>query len=69
MVPDEASLNSTFAELTRGGSPTTWKNFSGTVIERGDGVQVGLRSYSKSGGPTIDIRMPDGNFYRIHVRQ
>jgi len=68
-VPDEASLNSTFAELTQGGSPTTWKNFSGTVIERGDGVQVGLRSYSKSGGPTVDIRMPDGSFSRIHVDQ
>ena len=68
-VPDEASLNSTFAELTQGGSPTTWKNFSGTVIERGDGVQVGLWSCSKSGGSTIDIRMPDGSFYRIDVDQ
>jgi hypothetical protein len=68
-VPDEASLTRTFGELTERGTPTTWKNFSGTVIERGDGVQVGLRSYSKSGGPTIDIRMPDGQFYRIHVDQ
>ncbi|MGL5817131.1 MAG: RHS repeat-associated core domain-containing protein [Phycicoccus sp.] len=68
-VPDESSLNSTFAELTQGGSPTTWKNFSGKVIERGDGVQVGLRNYSKSGGSTIDIRMPDGSAYRIHVDQ
>lgn len=68
-VPDEASLTRTFGELTEGGSPTTWKNFSGTVIERGEGVQVGLRSYSKSGGSTIYVRMPDGTFYRIHVGQ
>jgi hypothetical protein len=37
-VPDEASLNRTFVELTEGGTPTTWKNFGGTVIERGDGA-------------------------------
>lgn len=66
-VPDEASLTRTFSELTEGGTPTTWKKFTGTVIERGDGVQIGLRSYSKSGGSTIDIRMPDGKLDRIHV--
>lgn len=69
MVPDESSLTLKFNELTEGGTPTTWKNFDGTVIERGDGVQVGLRSYSRSDGGAIDIRMPDGSQIRIHVDQ
>lgn len=69
MVPDESSLTAKFSELTKGGTPTTWKNFNGTVIERGDGVQVGIRSSSSSGGGAIDIRMPDGSRIRIHVEQ
>lgn len=69
MVSDESSLTTKFNELTEGGTPTTWKNFNGTVIERGDGVQVGMRSSSSSGGGAIDIRMPDGSRIRIHVEQ
>jgi hypothetical protein len=69
MVPDEDALATKFDELTVGGTPTTWKNFNGTVIERSDGVQVGIRSYSRSRGSAIDIRMPDGSRIRIHVEQ
>ncbi|NYG58764.1 hypothetical protein BJ980_001687 [Nocardioides daedukensis] len=69
MVPDEGALTTKFDDLTRGGTPTTWKNFDGTVIERADGVQVGMRSYSGSGGGAIDIRMPDGSRIRLHVDQ
>lgn len=69
MVPDEGALTTKFDELTVGGKPTTWKNFDGTVIERGDGVQVGMRSYSGSGGGAIDVRMPDGSRIRIHVER
>ena len=69
MVPDESSLITKFNELTEGGTPTTWKNFDGAVIERGDGVQVGLRGTSSSGGGAVDIRMPDGSRIRIHVEQ
>lgn len=69
MVPDESTLTAKFSELTEGGTPTTWKNFNGTVIERSDGVQVGMRSSSRSGGGAIDIRMPDGSRIRIHVEQ
>lgn len=69
MVPDEGALTTKFDELTVGGKPTTWKNFDGTVIERGDGVQVGMRTYSGSGGGAVDIRMPDGSRIRIHVEQ
>ena len=69
MVSDESSLMTKFNELTEGGTPTTWKKFDGTVIERSDGVQVGLRGTSGSGGGAIDIRMPDGSRIRIHVEQ
>lgn len=69
MVLDEGSLTTKFNELTEGGTPTTWKNFDGAVIERGDGVEVGLRGSSSSGGGAIDIRMPDGSRIRVHVEQ
>ena len=69
MAPDESSLMTKFNELAEGGTLTTWKNFDGTVIERSDGVQVGLRGTSGSGGGAIDIRMPDGSRIRIHVIQ
>ena len=55
------------ADLTRGGKPATWKNYGGQVIERPDGIQVGLRSTSRSGGSTIDIRIPGQNFLKIHI--
>lgn len=32
-----------------------------------DGVRVGLRDASKSGGRTIDIRYPDGTTGEIHI--
>jgi hypothetical protein len=66
-VGSETELQSTFDTLTSGGSPIEWPGYKGTVIERSDGVQVGIRSGSKSGGPTIDVRMPDGTIQKVHI--
>jgi|GEM_PF-841583 len=67
IVPNEAALQSTFADLTSGGTPATWRNYSGQVIEMPDGTQIGLRSTSSSGGSTIDIRIPGQDPLKIHV--
>ena len=66
-VPDEATLQSTFEELTQGGTPTTWKGYGGDVFELPDGTQIGLRGTSRSGGSTIDLRIPGQDPFRIHI--
>lgn len=66
-VGSEAELQSTFETLTRGGSPTEWTGYKGNVIQRSDGVQVGFRPGSASGGATIDVRMLDGTMQKIHI--
>ncbi len=66
-VPDEATLQSTFEELTQGGTPTTWKGYGGDVFELPDATQIGLRSTSRSGGSTIDLRIPGQDPVRIHI--
>jgi hypothetical protein len=34
---------------------------------RPDGVEVGLRFESRSGGATIDVRYPDDQMRKVHV--
>lgn len=58
LVPSEAELRSVYERLTDGGVPTEWSGYKGTVVRRPDGVEVGIRSESGTGGPTIDIRRP-----------
>lgn len=67
LVPDGTTLQSTFDELTRGGTPTSWTNYDGQVYELADGSQVGIRNYSGSGGATIDIRTPGESQRKIHI--
>ncbi|WP_052226745.1 hypothetical protein [Microbacterium mangrovi] len=67
VVPDDAAVRRVFEELSIGSRPGFWQGFRGTVVECDDGTQIGLREYSKSGGPSIDIKLPDGTRYRIHV--
>jgi len=69
-VPDQSTLQSTFDELTQGGTSTTWKDYNGTVYELPDGTQIGMRSMSSlrsGGGPTIDIRVPGQDPSKIHI--
>jgi hypothetical protein len=66
-VPDEQTLQSTFGELTRGGTPTSWKNYNGEVFDLQDGTQIGMRGASSSGGSTIDVRIPGQDPFKIHI--
>jgi hypothetical protein len=67
-VPTENDVQQLFDELTVNGSPITWKNYGGTVVELPDGTQIGIRPYSGTGGSTIDIRLPGvTNQWKVHV--
>jgi hypothetical protein len=66
-VGSDAELDDVYGTLTRGGTPVDVPGYKGTWIERSDGVRVGLRDASKSGGRTIDIRYPDGTTGKIHI--
>lgn len=37
------------------------------IVQQPDGTVIGKRPASKSGGPVIDIRYPDGRVTRIRV--
>jgi hypothetical protein len=56
-----------FDEMTQGGASATWKGYPGQVVELPDGTQIGLRGMSRSGGPTIDIRIPGEDPWKIHI--
>lgn len=69
LAEDEGSLVGTFDELAEGGTQSSWMGYPGQVFERPDGVQVGLRPTSSSGGATIDIRFPDSQKpWKVHVK-
>lgn len=66
-VGSDAEIDEVYGSLTRGGAPLDVPGYKGTWIERRDGVRIGLRDASKSGGRTIDIRYPDGTTGKIHI--
>lgn len=66
-VDSGEELGEVFEELTRGGREVNAPKYPGKTIELPDGTTVGLRGSSKTGGPTIDINMPDGSSWKVHV--
>ena len=67
-VPDEATLRDLFVRLTHDASPRERRDYDGTWYERPDGIEVGLRNDSRSGGATIDLRYPDDQTRKVHVQ-
>jgi hypothetical protein len=67
-VESPQELDRVYGQLTRGSQPTRWKRYSGEVMRRSDGIEVGIRRGSKSGGAAIDIRIPDQVTRKIHIR-
>jgi hypothetical protein len=64
-TPDQ--MTKLFEELSRGGKPITPSRYRGTMVELSDGTTVGMRTTSKSGGPTIDIKTPDNVEIKVHL--
>lgn len=75
LVENEAQLREIHQDLVRGGEPTTWgkpgNEYPGPVVKHPDGVSVGLRensSFRSGGTPTIDVKLPNGDLKKIHIR-
>jgi hypothetical protein len=68
MIPSAADLQALFDELSVGGTKIQ-NAYPGQMVKLPDGTTVGIRSTSKSGGPTIDIKLPDDRQLKVHVSQ
>ncbi|GGN03243.1 hypothetical protein GCM10009721_33180 [Terrabacter tumescens] len=68
MVPDEQSLRHLFDRLTVGATRRMRPGYAGEWFERPDGIQVGLRASSRSGGATIDVRYADDQIRKVHIQ-
>ncbi len=66
-VGSDAELGKLHTQLSRGGKPVDVPGYKGMWVERSDGIRIGLREGSKSGGRTIDIRYPDGTVRKVHI--
>lgn len=66
VVGSADELDGLFARLARGGSQVE-SNYPGKLVRLPDGTTVGLRGASRSGGPTIDVRLPNGQTIKVHV--
>jgi RHS repeat-associated protein len=60
-------LNQIFDKLSQGGTTVTGSTYPGRLVRLPDGMTVGLRDASKSGGPTIDIFSSGQPTIKIHL--
>lgn len=71
VVDDEDELRALFDELSTGGTDITPNTGAyangGKRVRLPDGTEVGLRTTSNSGGPTIDITFQGSRRIKIHV--
>jgi hypothetical protein len=66
-VDTPEDLQAIYDKLSRGGEPATPATYDGKMVKLPDGTTVGLRNDSTSGGPTVDIKQPDGTNVKIHL--
>ena len=68
LVESRSQLEAIYSMLARGGQVVHAPRYNGVMVQRGDGIRVGLRQESKSGGYTIDIQRPNEPLRKIHIR-
>jgi len=66
-VRTEDQLEGLYDKWSEGGTDITPTGYNGEMVRLPDGTIVGLRSASKSGGATIDIKLPDGTVQKVHI--
>ncbi|MEP6468151.1 MAG: DNRLRE domain-containing protein [Chloroflexota bacterium] len=59
-------LNNLFADWSRGGTALE-STYPGALVRLPDGTIVGWRGTSASGGPAIDVNLPAGDIFKVHV--
>ena len=67
VVGSADELEGLFGRLTAGGKPAQGVKYPGRLVELPDGTTVGARAASKCGGPTLDIKLPNGARQKVHV--
>ncbi|MGB8376879.1 MAG: RHS repeat-associated core domain-containing protein [Rhodanobacteraceae bacterium] len=67
IVDSGRELESLFSKLSRGGKSMEGTSYPGRMVELPDGTRVGIRSTSRSGGPTIDVHSPNGPTWKVHI--
>lgn len=55
-------------KIMEGGTPLHRPGYPGRWVTAPDGTQIGLRESSASGGPTIDVKFPNGDVGKVHRR-
>ena len=68
LVDSADELNGLFGRLSSCGRAVEGSTYPGRLVRLPDGTTVGLRPGSASGGPTIDIKLPDGTLQKVHVQ-
>jgi len=67
VVESEAKLGELFTNLSKDGTSATPPTYKGTMVKLPDGTTVGMRTTSTSGGPTIDVKLPNKVKIKVHV--
>ena len=67
-VSNSDELRGLYDNLSVGGSSVE-TSYPGAIVRLPDGTTVAIRTGSKSGGPTIDVKLPDGTQLKVHVSQ
>ncbi|GAA4932789.1 putative T7SS-secreted protein [Actinomycetospora succinea] len=67
-LPDEQAIENLYDELTEGGgTPVEWNGYRGVPpLRLEDGTEIGLRQSTKHGS-TIDIKLPNGEQWKVHI--
>jgi hypothetical protein len=66
-VPNRKALDDLYDQVSKGGKTVNPGTYPGVVKELPNGTIVRRRPNSGSGGPTIDITLPDGTNIKVHI--
>jgi hypothetical protein len=69
LVPDARAIDDLFDSLSRRGTTVAPGTYPGVVKELPDGTIIRRRDTSKSGGPTLDITLPDKTRVKVHIKK
>lgn len=68
VVRSDAELQAVYDDLVGEAQAVSGRgSYNGSWVVRSDGVEVGLRSASRTGGRTVDIVRPDGTRTVVHI--
>lgn len=67
VLPNAQAVRDLYEELAEDGTSVSWGGYRGQAVQLPDGTRIGLRDDSKSGGPTLDANLPNGEQWKVHL--